>query len=290
MGSSVRATVWKVGMMCVFAARLWGQGPPFQTDDPVPVEYQHYEFYIFGAMDGTSAEIDSVGPALEFNWGAIPRVQIHAILPWGVIAPSNNPIYLPGGTGETAFGLADTELGAKIAFFKETKWIPQIGTFTMFEIPTGNYDKGLSVGKVWYKVPIWLQKNIGHWLLDGGAGYAIVNQEDYRSFPYGGFLVKYSFGKRLEIGTEIFSHAREGFAAAQTQASTMVDLGGYYHLKHHEGQQFLFCYGHSVAGQTEQYAYIGMYWTWGKDKKQPDNSDSFVPGSLYRNGYGNGFR
>ena len=48
----------------------------------------------------------------------------------------------------------------------------------------------------------------------------------------------------------------------------MVDLGGYYHFKSRPGQQFLFCYGHSVAGQTETYAYAGMYWTWGKDKDQ----------------------
>ena len=42
------------------------------------------------------------------------------------------------------------ELGAKIAYIKEVKYIPQIGTFTMFEMPTGNYNKGLGVGKVWY--------------------------------------------------------------------------------------------------------------------------------------------
>ena len=53
----------------------------------------------------------------------------------------------------------------------------------------------------------------------------------------------------------------------------MVDAGGYYHFKHHPGEQFLFCYGHSVAGQTENYAYVGMYWTWGSDmgnNKDPD--------------------
>jgi hypothetical protein len=80
-------------------------------------------------------------------------------------------------------------LGAKIAFIKESKYIPQIGTFTMFEIPTGNYDKGLGVGKGWYKVPLWLQKNIGNWLLDG-AGETIVHQTQYRSYPYGAFLLK----------------------------------------------------------------------------------------------------
>src|SRR5581483_10961014 len=171
------------------ASTLWAQGPPYQTDDPVPVDLHHYEFYIFGATDGTPAETDSTGPAFEFNWGAIPRVQIHAVLPWGSINPSNNPVYLPAGTGPSAFGLIDTELGAKIAYIKESKYVPQIGTFTMFELPTGNSNKGLGVGTVWYKVPLWLQKNFGHLLLDGGAGETIVPQTGYRNFPYGGFLV-----------------------------------------------------------------------------------------------------
>jgi hypothetical protein len=260
--------------------RLWAQGPPYQTDDPVPVDLHHYEFYIFGSVDGTPAEIDSTGPALEFNWGAIPRVQLHAILPWGVVAPLNNPVYLPGGTGSRAFGLTDMELGAKIAYIKESKYVPQIGTFTMFEIPTGNYDKGLGVGKVWYRLPLWLQKNIGHWLLDGGAGETIVPQTQYRNFPYGGFLLKYAFGERLELGGEVFTHGREGFAAAQTQASTMIDLGGYYHFKRHPGEQFLFAYGHSVAGQTENYAYLGMYWTWGKDDKRGPAGSALFPVQL----------
>lgn len=257
------------------APALWAQGPPYQTDDPMPVDLHHYEFYIFGSVDGTPVEVDSQGPAFEFNWGAIPRVQLHAILPWGVAAPLNNPVYLPSGTGPTEFGLTDMELGAKIAYIKESKHFPQIGSFTMFEMPTGNYDKGLGIGKVWYKLPLWMQKNVGHWTLDGGAGYQIVPQTGYRDFPYGGFLLKYGFGERLEIGGEIFSHAAEGIAAAQTEASTMVDLGGYYHFKHHPGEQFLFCYGHSVAGQTENYAYLGMYWTWGKDDNNSSTGSPF---------------
>jgi hypothetical protein len=260
----MRRTLWVFSILFLAVTRLLAQGPPFQIDDPVPVDLHNYEFYIFGSMDGTTAEIDSAAPAFEFNWGALPRVQLHAILPWGAVAPSNNPIYLPGGSGPDAFGLTDSELGVKIAWFEETRHRPQIGTFTMFEMPSGNADKGLGVGKVWYKLPIWLQKNIGHWLLDGGAGYQVVPQAGYRNFPYGGFLLKYRFGERLELGGEVFSHGREGFAAAQTEASTMIDIGGYYHLKNHPGEQFLFCYGHSVAGQTENYAYLGMYWTWGR--------------------------
>lgn len=247
-------------------ATLHAQGPPYQTDDPVPVDYQHYEFYVFGAADGTPVEVDSAGPAFEFNWGALPRLQIHAVLPWGSIHPSNNS----GESEPSAFGLIDMELGAKVAFIKETPHFPQVGTFPMFEIPTGNYDRGLGIGKVYYKIPLWLQKNSGKWLFDGGVGYEVVPQTDYKNFAYTGWLVKRELSKRLELGAEVFAHGGEGDAAPQTGASALIDVGGYYHFKNHPGEQLLFCYGHSIAGQTENYAYLGMYWTWGKSDKKPD--------------------
>ena len=258
--------------LCLFlllmpaGSRMWGQaGPPFQTDDPTPVDLGHYEAYIFGTVDGTPAEMDAAGPAFEFNWGAIPNIQLHAILPFGVAAPSNNPVYAPGGEGSSAFGLTDMELGVKWGFLKQTKRRPQIGSFTMFEMPTGSYAKGLGVGRVWYKLPLWVEKEFGPWSLVGGAGYAVVPQTGYRDYLYGGYLMKRELGKRLELSAEVFSHAKEGIAAAQTQASTLIDAGGYYHFKQ-PGLQLLFAYGHSVAGQTENYGYLGLYKTWGKDR------------------------
>ena len=63
----------------------------------------------------------------------------------------------------------------------------------------------------------------------------------------------------------------------------MIDVGGYYHFKHNPNEQFLFCYGHSVAGQTENYAYVGMYWTWGKDAKStsPDEKKDSSRNTLF---------
>ena len=281
-GNCFRLTLFLILLLGI--PRLWAQGPPYQTDDPVPVDLHHYEFYIFGSMDGTPAEIDSTGPAFEFNWGAIPRVQLHAILPWGVVAPSNNPVYLPGGTGSSAFGLTDMELCMKIAIIKQTKNFPQIGTFTMFEMPTGSYTKGLGVGKVWYKLPVWMEKDWKLWTVCGGGGYQVVPQTGYRDFPYTGWLLKRTLSERLELGAEVFAHGREGFAAAQTERSAMIDVGGYYHFKHHPGEQFLFAYGHSVAGQTENYAYLGMYWTWGKDDKKAPAENALFPAQFNNKG------
>jgi len=242
------------------AQKLWA-GPPFQTDDPEPVDFQHYEFYVFGGTDGTPVETDPLGPAVEANWGALPNLQLHIILPFGAILPSNNPIYLPGGVGPSAYGLTDMELGAKYRFVKETKHRPEIGTFPMIEAPTGSYSKGLGVGKFWYKVPIWIQKSWGHWTTYGGGGYEIVRQFQYRSFPYGGWLAQRDFGKKWTLGAEVFSHGSEGYATPQTRAATMVDVGDYYYFRN-PGFQLLFAYGHTAFGQTENYAYLGLYWTW----------------------------
>jgi hypothetical protein len=271
------ATLVAFLLFALAASRLHAQaGPPFQTDDPTPVDYGHYEFYVFGMVDGTPVELDPTGPAFEFNWGAVPTVQLHAILPLGAAIPLNNPVYAPAGAGPSAYGLSDMELGLKWGFLKQTAHRPQIGSFTMLELPTGNSDRGLGLGRVWYKLPLWIEKEFGPWSLVGGAGYTLIDQTQYRSYPYGGFLVKRVLGERLELSIESFSHAREGLAAAQTEASSMIDAGGYYHFKS-PGLQLLFAYGHSIAGQTENYGYLGLYKTWGKDKAGDTGQDKDAP-------------
>jgi hypothetical protein len=64
----------------------------------------------------------------------------------------------------------------------------------------------------------------------------------------------------------------------------MIDAGGYYHFKR-EGMQLLFAYGHSIAGQTENYGYLGMYWTWGKDDKKAAAGDIAPLSQLRRNAF-----
>ncbi len=237
-------------------------GPPFQTDDPEPIDFRHYEFYTFGTSDGTRVETDTEGPALEFNWGALPNVHLHIIVPAAAIFPSNNPSLAPAGIGPRAFGIGDIELGIKYRFVQETKKRPMIGTFVMFEMPSGNAARGLGVGRTWYKLPIWVQKSSGPWTTYGGAGETVVREPGYRSYPFAGALLQRDLGKKWTLGAEMFYHGPEGIAAAQTRPATMLDVGGYYKFRD-PGFQLLFCYGHTVIGQTENYAYLGLYWTWG---------------------------
>jgi hypothetical protein len=64
----------------------------------------------------------------------------------------------------------------------------------------------------------------------------------------------------------------------------MIDAGGYYHFKNPD-HQLLFAYGHSIAGQTENYAYLGMYWTWGKEDKKTVSRNAFLSGQGNRHGF-----
>jgi hypothetical protein len=244
-------------------------GPPFQTDDPQPIDFRNYEFYTFATSDGTAVETDTFGPALEFNWGALPNVHLHIIIPAAAIFPSNNPALAPAGMGPRAFGLGDIELGIKLRFIQETKHRPMIGTFTMIEVPSGNATRGLGVGRTWFKVPLWVQKSFGPWTTYGGGGETLVKAPGYRNYPFAGWLVQRDLGKKWTLGTEIFYHGPQGLATAQTRPATLVDIGGYYKFRD-PGFQLLFCYGHTAVGQRENYAYLGLYWSWGKKKPDSD--------------------
>ena len=261
---NIRFVSRTLAVMC-FTAVVWA-GPPFQTDDPEPIDYKNYEFYTFANSDGTRLETDTEGPAVEFNWGALPNVHLHIIVPEAAILPANNQAFAPLSIGPRTFGLGDIETGIKYRFVQETKHVPMIGTFTMIELPTGNYNRGLGVGQTWFKVPIWLQKSFGPWTTYGGGGETIISAKvpGYRNYSFAGWLVQRDLGKKWTLGTEVFSHGPEGDAAPQTQSATLMDFGGYYKFHGDESYQLLFCYGHTIAGQMENYAYLGLYWTWGK--------------------------
>jgi hypothetical protein len=228
-------------------------GPPFQTDDPEPVDLHHYEFYTFSESDGTPIETDPTGPAFEFNWGDLPNMQLHAVLGFGAAIPASGP---------ATYGLVDTELGVKYRFISQTGDRPEVGVFPMVELPTGDASRGLGVGRAWYRLPLWVQKDSGPWTTYGGGGYEVVHQTGFRSFPFAGWLLQRDVGEKWTLGGEVWYHGPEGPATPEPRFATMIDLGGYYYFKK-PAEQLLFCLGHTAVGQPETYAYLGLYWTWG---------------------------
>jgi hypothetical protein len=48
-------------LVVVAAAKVWARaGPPFQTDDPTPVDFAHYEAYVFLDI-GNGPQLQNLG-------------------------------------------------------------------------------------------------------------------------------------------------------------------------------------------------------------------------------------
>ena len=256
------------GMILALAITAFA-GPPFLTDDPEPVDFKHWEVYLFGTVDSTVKNgISGTGPALEVNVGALPNLQLHMVLPLAFSIPQS---------GRSIYGLGDLELGFKYRFIKEKEagFRPMVAIFPMLEIPTsvdfhtGSATKGFGNGQVWYKLPIWLQKSFGHWTTYGGFGYGFNPAPGQRNFPYGGWLLQRELGKRLILGGEIFA---QGQSSNDTRSFAVFNLGGFFKIT--ENFQLLFSGGHTLAGANHTIGYLGLYWTgkFGK-KEEPEEKE-----------------
>ena len=101
-------------------------GPPYITDDPVPVEYQHWEVYLASIFSKQPDAWTSTAPHVEVNYGVVPDVQLHTIMPLTVYVRAD---------GASSYGYGVTELGVKYRFLHESSLRPQIGIFPLLEVP-----------------------------------------------------------------------------------------------------------------------------------------------------------
>ena len=242
-------------LCAVLTGRIVLAGPPFLTDDPEPVDYRHWEAYVFSVYDLSVNATSFQAPALEFNVGAASNLQIHLVAPcaWN----------RPGGS-RTQSGWGDVELGFKYRFVQETENGPQIGVFPTVELPTGSAQRGLGNGQAWFKIPLWIQKSWGPWTTYGGAGWAINHAPGQRDHAFGGWLLQRDLSKWLTLGGETFA---QGADAENGRGFTIANVGGIINLK--PGFSLLFSAGHSSQGERHTVAYLGLYWTWGPAASGP---------------------
>src|SRR6202789_3128079 len=103
-------------------------GRPFSTDDPEPVDYQHWEFYVASMDSKLGGDWSGTAPHFEINYGVIPDVQLHLITPLAYDVP-------PAGSAH--YGLGDIELGVKYRFIHQTNNLPDMAIFPLLEVPDG---------------------------------------------------------------------------------------------------------------------------------------------------------
>ena len=224
-------------------------GPPFRTDDPEPVEYQHWEVYGFSQATHVRGDTAGTLPGLEVNYGVAPDVQLHLIAPVAFDSPS--------GSG-TKFGYGDTELGVKYRFIQEDEegWRPMVGIFPMLELPTGNAHRGLGTGHTHAFLPIWLQKGFGEWSTYGGGGYNINPGAGNKNFWFFGWQVQRKITDQLTLGVEVFHQTADTVGGRD---STGFNLGGIFDFT--ENHHLLFSAGRGIQHPTDtnEFSYYLAY-------------------------------
>ena len=157
-------------------------GPPFFTDDPVPVEYKHTEIYVASTYIREKGGSSSGSlPMLDMNYGILPNLHAHVTTPFNFNHAKEN--------GRTDYGYGDTELGFKYRLIHERRLIPHVAIYPLAELPTGNSKRGLGAGKAQLFLPLWLQKSWGPWSSYGGAGYWFNPGEGNKNWTYLGAIL-----------------------------------------------------------------------------------------------------
>jgi len=244
-------------LLLALSAAAWPAlaGPPFVTDDPEPVDYQHVEINL--AAQGTQVKSGWGGnlPAIDINYGLLPETQFHV----GLFGPFQA---LDGQRLQIGYG--DTELGLKVRFLDEDEegWRPQLALYPNVELPSGDARRGLGAGHAKLFLPLWAQKSIGDWQTYGGGGYWLNRHGDDRDYWFFGWTVLRKVSDRWLLGGEIFHQTADlvrspaqGGNGLSSRDSSGFNLGGYYSLA--EDRRLMFTFGRGLQNipATNRFSY-----------------------------------
>lgn len=191
-----------LGMLAGWLPLAAGAGRPFLTEDPNPVVENQWELYLAGRAEQVAPGWQGALPELEANYGALPGVQLQMRVRGAFNDFEGRSIQ---------YGLGDTRVGVKYQFVDETAGTPQVATFVLSEIPTGNEALGLGEGEVRVFLPVWVRKIIGRWTTYGGGGYWIHAKDQNQNHWFLGWVGEYQAWDTFALGAEItFASSRGG--------------------------------------------------------------------------------
>ena len=161
----------------------------------------------------------------------------------------------PAG-GATAYGPGDVELGAKYRFIGETDLRPQVGTFPLVEVPSGDSDTNLGNGQARFFLPLFMQKRSGPWTTYGGAGYWLNPGAGRRDWIYAGWLLQRDLSRRWTLGAEVFHRTPDLIGG---ESGTGFTGGGQFNFTEHS--HLLFSVGRDFSGPDRLTGYLAWQWT-----------------------------
>jgi hypothetical protein len=196
-------------------------GPPYQSDDPEPTDYKHFEIYAFA--DGAVAVGDVAGESgIDFNYGALRDLQLTAVLPLGYDSPA-------AGDGTVSFGRV--ELAAKYRVFHQDDLGIDVAFFPRVFLPAGSPAVGARNTSL--LLPIWIEKDWGAWSVFGGGACELNRGDGGANFCLTGWTLTRQVLPDLQLGAEIFHQTSDtigGRATTSVGAGIKYDLSENYHL------------------------------------------------------------
>jgi len=246
MLSSIRRYIVLSGVLFLLCSQLSYAGPPFNTDDPQPVDFKHWEFYISSINTFQPRTGTGTIPHFEVNYGLVPNVQVHLLLPMNYNYTRNEG---------ANFGYAYTEFGMKYRFVQESDNTPQIGVFPIIEIPTIKNNE-FSNGKAQIYLPIWAQKSWGKITTYGGVGYWINPGTNNKNWIFCGWELQYDISSHFTFGGEIYYHTAN---TVDSKSVTGFNLGGFINFT--EKFHLIYSVGHSLTNDSFISSYFGLLWT-----------------------------
>ncbi|MGA2395127.1 MAG: hypothetical protein ABSH03_17435 [Candidatus Lustribacter sp.] len=184
-------------------ARAAVAGPPFVTDDPVPTDYRNWEIYtgLQYENDGSGNTAASL-PFAEFNYGALPNVQVSASFELNDLDHGGAPLDGYGGT----------EFGIKTRFVQETSDRPQISFYPSVTIPEVAGQHAVPF------LPLWMQKSWGPWSAFGGGGVYLNSSPGMRNSTFAGAALERSISAGTTVGAELYHQSSDTIGGSDTTA------------------------------------------------------------------------
>lgn len=216
---------------------------PYLTDDTDTTDLQSWGYELSGTYVGTHGNPNEKGFATEIKYGLFRDTELSLVLGYEHISRDEG---IPA-----LHGIGDSEVSVKYRFFDGKNGFPSLAIAPTVGVPTGN--NKVSNNRVWFELPLWIEKSWQDWSTSGGVGYVINDADEAKNFIFAGWKMQYDVFDKLNLGVEVFY---QGADSVDNRDLTLMNVGAIYKIcKNFDLEMSL---GHSIDGPKQTVAYLGV--------------------------------
>jgi hypothetical protein len=177
--------------------------PPLVTGDVPTADKKTFEWYLGGRyQESESGNPSRLLPFTELVYGLSDRQEL--------------TFETAGLSVDGHYGLADSVLGTKYVFLKETGRRPGLAGSFELKLPTGDESRGLGSGEFDYDLRLRVQKTWSWFTAIGNVGYTFVTDPEFGGVTQSTenvwlltFGQEYQVAERTKLLSEIYFVSRE---------------------------------------------------------------------------------